>query len=70
MCVSNFDETERAWCPSCGVEHEYVRPGKTQPVCDCDETCPIHGRNMIVYHSAGEVPRLSGYFCKPCWVTM
>lgn len=57
---------ERAWCPDCGAEHQPVRPGKTQPTCDCHETCYKHGRNKIVYHAEGEFPRMSGYFCADC----
>lgn len=37
---SVFDEdwgTQSASCPECGVEHEIVRPGKTQPRCLCHE---------------------------------
>jgi len=43
-----------------------VRPGKTQPVCDCHETCAKHGRNKVVYHDRGEFPMMSGYFCADC----
>jgi len=52
-------------CDDCGEPYQVVRPGKWQPVCDCYETCPIHGRK-IVYHAAGEYPRTSGYFCADC----
>lgn len=54
-------------CPDCGALHQQVRPGKTQPTCDCEETCPAHGRNKIVYHAEGEFPRMSGYFCADCF---
>jgi hypothetical protein len=55
-------------CPDCGQRYERVRPGKTQPTCDCHETCPTHGRNKIVYHPEGELPgrRISGYYCIDC----
>lgn len=56
----------RSWCPDCGAEDELVRPGKTQPTCDCHEHCPVHGPGMFVYHPEGEVPGISGWFCKPC----
>lgn len=26
-----------AYCPTCGTEMELVRPGKHQPLCDCQE---------------------------------
>lgn len=26
-----------AWCDKCGAPHETVRPGKTQPTCQCDD---------------------------------
>jgi len=27
-----------ASCPECGEPHQLVRPGKTQPTCQCEET--------------------------------
>ena len=71
MATDQFEKwcTDRAWCPDCGKEHKILRPGKTQPVCDCHETCPVHGRNKIVYHSEDEAPkgqRISGYYCMEC----
>ena len=65
MILDDFG-TERVWCPDCGRAHEYVRPGKTQPTCDCHERCPVHGPNMVVYHPPGEYGRTSGYFCAEC----
>jgi len=53
-------------CSDCGEKWEWVRPGKSQPICDCHETCPIHGRNKIVYHEEGEFKNISGYFCGDC----
>ena len=61
-----FPEEPDAWCPDCGAKHEYVRPGKTQSTCDCHETCPIHGKNKIVYHVPGEFTQIQGYFCAEC----
>jgi hypothetical protein len=29
-------------CARCGADHELVRPGKTQPTCDCDLKCHDH----------------------------
>ena len=31
-----------ATCARCGQSHEWVRPGKTQPTCECDVTCWLH----------------------------
>ncbi len=55
-------------CPTCRSSHVWVRPGKSQPTCDCQETCPVHGPHKIVYHALAEVaPNLSGYFCADCF---
>lgn len=32
---ADTDGEEEVWCPDCGAPHELVRPGKTQPTCDC-----------------------------------
>lgn len=61
-----IEDENQAWCPDCGLKHEIVRPGKTQPICDCHQTCIYHGRNKIVYHSPGEFKQMSGYFCGDC----
>ena len=34
-------ETELVSCRVCGMEHEWVRPGKSQPKCTCHETAII-----------------------------
>lgn len=53
-------------CPHCGEPWQWVRPGKSQPVCDCHESCPYHGPNKMVYHPPGEFENISGYFCADC----
>ena len=30
-------------CPLCGEKWELVRPGKSQPVCECQDYCSEHG---------------------------
>lgn len=69
--MTELDGEERAWCPICGMAHEFVRPGKTQPSCDCDTICPACGEKTIKYHTEDEVkdseyPNVSGYFCSKC----
>lgn len=60
-----FDE-DKAYCPKCGVQHSPVRPGKTQPNCECDSICDCGGR--ITYHHEPDPrwPRVAGYFCDEC----
>ncbi len=36
----NYEEDPGS-CPYCGEEYELVRPGKSQPVCDCQDTVTI-----------------------------
>lgn len=53
-------------CPECGQAFQIVRPGKSQPVCDCHENCPCGGR--ITYHPPedSKYTGISGYFCDRC----
>lgn len=53
-----------SYCPECGTKDESVRPGKTQPSCDCHTKCKCGGR--IEYHSLNSFKgheNFSGYFC-------
>ena len=53
-------------CPQCGADWEIVRPGKSQPTCDCQDKCPDCGA-MRGYYSIGEIaPMLSGFLCPVC----
>lgn len=67
----DYKEEAELWgdpghCPECGQAWENVRPGKSQPTCQCAEKCPCGGR--IKYHSPEDSPnpRVSGYFCDKC----
>ena len=54
------------YCPECGAKHMTVRPGKTQPSCDCDNIC-VCG-NRIEYHCEENEkwPNFFGYYCSKC----
>lgn len=52
-------------CTKCGVAHEWVRPGKTQPTCDCHDYCYCHqGPVRLEYRTAGMI---QGHVCPVCW---
>jgi len=66
--TGNHDWGDPGSCPDCRKPWEWVRPGKSQPVCDCAETCRVHGPHKIVYHEPGDPePNLSGYYCVECF---
>jgi hypothetical protein len=53
-------------CYECGAPIERVRPGKTQPTCDCQDKCPECG-TMRRHFTVGEIARnLGGFLCPKC----
>jgi predicted nucleic acid-binding Zn ribbon protein len=53
-------------CDECGSPFEVVRPGKSQPTCDCQDACPNCG-TMRRHFAVGEIARLrSGFLCPVC----
>lgn len=62
-------------CSDCGERHEWLRPGKTQPTCDCHLKCRVHG---VEYEYRGEdhpanvaarkakIGMIMGYHCPSC----
>lgn len=38
----DWDDEDPGTCAYCGSPHEHVRPGKTQPTCECDMLCRQH----------------------------
>lgn len=60
-------EEDPGFCGVCGKEYEVVRPGKSQPTCDCHLRCPC-GR-MKSHYAIGEhptEPKAGGYLCPSC----
>ncbi len=54
-------------CRHCGVAFQWVRPGKSQSMCDCWRRCHVHGAGAIDYHHYTDVPgSISGYICWQC----
>jgi hypothetical protein len=52
-------------CGRCGTPHEWVRPGKTQPTCECNNFCYAHEPAVrIEYRTTG---RIQGYVCPSCF---
>lgn len=62
-------------CADCGLPHEWVRPGKTQPTCDCAFICREH-KTPLTYrgedHPANVTAKAAGvgmslgYHCDAC----
>lgn len=54
-------------CAECGAPHERVRPGKTQPTCDCADLCVFDCGTKRQHFSVGEISRnLGGFLCPKC----
>jgi len=52
-------------CPHCGARFDPVRPGKSQPSCDCQDYCRLHEPPVrLDYRSAGKI---QGWVCPACW---
>jgi len=62
----SLGEGDPGKCNECGEPYQWVRPGKSQSMCDCWQRCPQHGAGAIQYHDRGDVPNVSGYFCLRC----
>ena len=54
-------------CPRCGRKWQHVRPGKSQPACDCQDYCSC-GAKMF-NHSEHDYPdrRMFGWYCEECY---
>lgn len=66
-------------CARCGTPHECVRPGKTQPTCNCDDFCYMHDDPVRIEYRTEEHPSNDvasraagygmhlGYVCPECF---
>jgi hypothetical protein len=61
-----WNEEVKAYCPKCGTPHVAVRPGKTQPNCECDTICDICGGKVNYHTEDPRWPRMSGEWCDKC----
>lgn len=67
----DFDWTkdDPGTCSVCGAPHEHVRPGKTQPTCECDMLCSI--RHVRIEYRAEPHGHTGdghfGYLCPICF---
>lgn len=57
---------ESCYCVDCGAKHVIVRPGKTQPSCDCENICKCGNRIEYHYESNSKWPNFFGYYCSKC----
>ncbi len=70
---TEFFMDDNAWddpgsCPECWEKYQWVRPGKSQPNCECHLKCLKCG-GKHEYFGSGEHPdhpRVSGYYCRKC----
>lgn len=56
-----------ATCSDCGKPHEVVRPGKTQPTCECAEYCTFGCGTKRQHYAVGEISKnMGGLLCPVC----
>jgi hypothetical protein len=61
-----FFDHDPGSCPECKKKLEWVRPGKSQPTCDCQDKCPTCG-TMRRHFAFGELrERIAGFLCPKC----
>jgi hypothetical protein len=57
-------------CATCNTLWEWVRPGKSQPNCDCHLKCHKCGGMHEYFHDHWnqhpDYPKCGGYFCRKC----
>lgn len=53
-------------CPHCNTLHHAVRPGKTQPACDCEDVCGVCGREHEFVDDNPKWPRHHFRGCPEC----
>lgn len=66
-----MDDLEFSWadedpgsCAWCGTTYEHVRPGKSQPTCDCHLFCHAHNPPIkLDYRAEGQI---QGWACPVC----
>lgn len=66
------DEEPSVFCGRCGTQHEIVRPGKTQPTCDCDDFCYAHDEPVKIEYRPSPMTDwqkggIFGYVCPTCF---
>ena len=66
--VVDWMDEDPGTCTECGEPFELVRPGKSQPTCDCWRKCDHCGQKRVEYHGEPDPrwPNVSGYFCSDC----
>jgi hypothetical protein len=65
-CSAESDVLTPGECPECGQGFELVRPGKSQPTCDCQDKCEICG-TLRRHFAVGEISRnMGGFMCPVC----
>lgn len=60
----SWADADPGTCSRCGVPHEWVRPGKTQPTCDCHNLCHSHTPPIRLEYVSGHM--VNGYLCPIC----
>ena len=65
----DWTEEDPGSCPYCNEPWELVRPGKSQPVCECQDYCPEHGVKFQYRSSFGDAGSggIYGWLCPICY---
>lgn len=64
----DWSDNDPGWCPDCGTPWQWVRPGKSQPVCECGDFCEC-GKRYECYSDSFPHPyfkNVFGYCCAEC----
>jgi hypothetical protein len=64
-----FEEGCPGHCPDCGKAWQWVRPGKSQPNCDCHYTCHICHVEFEYFDDSNRHPtwpNFMGAYCRYC----
>lgn len=64
----DWTEEDPGYCEKCGTNWELVRPGKSQPCCDCHLICGCGNRYEYFseYNPNPEDPYHCGEYCRKC----
>lgn len=61
------EDEDPGCCEVCGAPRELVRPGKSQPTCDCHLKCPRCGKIKEYFEGTHpEFPNVHAWLCPDC----
>lgn len=61
----DYIDEDPGTCPDCDEEAQMMRPGKSQPVCECHLKCDECGWKITYHYESGA--KETGWWCDNCW---